>query len=129
MKRLSRAGLVEVGGEHAEHDARMMITENTNRLDQHNRNPSGPTTHATDDFGRGIVLASAATAGAKGAEGLCQEGGPATHETLSDDGRDNRRGNQSAVLESARSARAAAESRKAEIRKRAFVPVTIPRIS
>jgi hypothetical protein len=31
---------------------------------------------------------------------------------------------QSAVLESARQARATAESRKAEIRKRAFVPVT-----
>ena len=32
-------------------------------------------------------------------------------------------GSQSAMLESARQARAAAESRKAEIRKRAFVPV------
>jgi hypothetical protein len=32
---------------------------------------------------------------------------------------------QSAVLESARKARAAAESRKAEIRKRGFVPVKI----
>jgi len=111
----------EVG--HAEHDARMMITENINRVDQQATEipqaqlPTRPTTSAGVLYWRQQLLmmqraqrefvkksdqermAHAATMGviAGGA-------------------------NQSAVLESARKARAAAESRKAEIHKRAFVP-------
>jgi hypothetical protein len=109
--------------EHAEHDARMMITENINRVDQQATEipqaqlPTRPTTSAGVLYWRQQLLmmqraqrefvkksdqermAHAATMGviAGGA-------------------------NQSAVLESARKARAAAESRKAEIHKRAFVP-------
>jgi tetratricopeptide (TPR) repeat protein len=112
----------EVG--HAEHDARMMITENINRVDQQATEipqaqlPTRPTTSAGVLYWRQQLLmiqraqrefvkksdqermAHAATMGviAGGA-------------------------NHSAVLESARKARAAAESRKGEIHKRAFIPV------
>ena len=110
--------------EHAEHDARMMITDNINRVDQQSTEipqsqlPTRPTHSAAVLYWRQQLLlmqraqrefvkksdeermAHAATMGVIG--------GPS----------------QSAVLESARQARTTAESRKAEIRKRAFVPVT-----
>jgi hypothetical protein len=110
--------------EHAEHDARMMITDNINRVDQQPTEipqaqlPTRPTRSAGVLYWREQLLliqraqrqfvkksdeermVHAATMGVvSGASG-------------------------SAVLESARQARATAESRKAEIRKRAFVPVT-----
>lgn len=111
--------------EHAEHDARMMITENINRVDQQATEipqaqlPARPTASAGVLYWRQQLLLiqraqreyvkksdeervkHAATMGVIG-------GGTS----------------QSAALESARNARAAAESRKTEIRKRAFVPVT-----
>ena len=113
----------EVG--HAEHDARLMITENINRADQQPTEipqaqlPARPTTSAGVLYWRQQLLlmqraqrefvkksdekrmAHAATMGviAGGAPGA-------------------------AALESARRARAAAEARRAEIRKRAFVAVT-----
>ena len=110
--------------EHAEHDARMMITDNINRVDQQSTDipqaqlPTRPTNSAGVLYWRQQLLliqraqrefvtksdeermAHAATMGV--IAGSCQP----------------------AVLESARQARATAESRKAEIRKRAFVPVT-----
>jgi tetratricopeptide (TPR) repeat protein len=110
--------------QHAEHDARMMITENINRLDQQMTEipqaqlPTRATTSAGVLYWRQQLLLiqkvqreyvrksdeermkHAATMGVIGAGGA-----------------------QSAVLESARRALAAAESRKVEIRKRAFVPV------
>jgi hypothetical protein len=113
----------EVG--HAEHDARMMITANINRVDQQPTEipqaqlPTRPTTSAGVLYWRQQLLlmqraqrefvkksdeermTHAATMGviAGGASG-------------------------SAPLESALQARTAAESRRAEIRKRGFVPVT-----
>jgi hypothetical protein len=113
----------EVG--HAEHDARMMITENINRADQQATEipqaqiPARPTTSAGVMYWRQQLLlmqraqrefvkksdeermAHAATMG------VVAGGAPGP-----------------AALESARKARAAAEARRAEIRKRAFVPVT-----
>jgi hypothetical protein len=110
--------------EHAEHDARMMITDNINRVDQQATEipqaqlPTRPTTSAGVLYWRQQLLliqraqrefvkksdeermAHAATMGVVAGA------------------------SSSAVLESARQARATAESRKAEIRKRAFVPVT-----
>src|ERR1041385_8310655 len=110
--------------EHADHDTRMMITANINRLDQQwtdipqAKLPMRPTHSAgvlywreqllmIQKVQRQFVMKSdqerikhAATMGV--IDGI----------------------SQSAVLESARQARATAESRKAEILKRAFVPVT-----
>ena len=111
----------EVG--HAEHEARMMITDNINRVDQQSTEipqaqlPTRPTSSAGVLYWRQQLLliqraqreyvkksdeermVHAATMGVI-------NGSPS-----------------SAALESARQARATAESRKAEIRKRAFVPV------
>jgi hypothetical protein len=110
--------------EHAEHDARMMITDNINRVDQQSTDipqaqlPTRPTNSAGVLYWRQQLL-------------LIQR---AQREfvTKSDEERMAHAAtmgviagsSQSAVLESARQARATAESRKAEIRKRAFVPVT-----
>lgn len=110
--------------EHAEHDARMMITDNINRLDQQSTEipqaelPTRATTSAGVLYWRQQLL-------------LIQR---AQREFVkkSDDERMVHAAtmgvisgaSQSAVLESARQARATAESRRAEIRKRAFVPVT-----
>ena len=110
---------------HAEHDARMMITDNINRVDQHPTEipqaqlPTRPTTSVGVLYWRQQLL-------------LMQK---AQREfvTQSDEERMKHAAtmgviaggaNQSAVLQSAITARAAAESRQAEIRKRAFVPVT-----
>jgi len=110
--------------EHAEHDARMMITDNINRVDQQSTDipqaqlPTRPTNSAGVLYWRQQLL-------------LIQR---AQREfvTKSDEERMAHAAtmgviagsSQSAVLESARQARATAESRKADIRKRAFVPVT-----
>ena len=115
----------EVG--HAEHDARLMITENINRVDQQPTEipqaqlPVRPTTSAGVLYWRQQLLlmqraqrefvkksdeermAHAATMG------VVAGGAPGP-----------------AAIESARRALAAAEARRAEIRKRAFVPVTTP---
>lgn len=115
----------EVG--HAEHDARMMITENINRADQQPTEvpqaqlPTRPTTSAGVLYWRQQLL-------------LMQR---AQREFVkrSDEERMTHAaamgvigGGASgpAALESARQARAAAEARRAAIRKRAFVPVTTP---
>ena len=110
--------------EHAEHDARMMITDNINRVDQQAteipqaRLPTRPTTSNGVLYWRELLL-------------LIQR---AQTEFVKKS--DNERmlhaatmgmiagASQSAMLESARKAQATAESRRAEIRKRAFVPVT-----
>jgi hypothetical protein len=110
--------------EHAEHDGRMMITANINRVDQQwteipqAQLPTRPTHSAGVLYWRQQLLliqkvqrqfvlksdeqrmAHAATMGVLAGV------------------------SQSAVLESARQAQALAEARKAEIRERAFVPVT-----
>ena len=110
--------------EHAEHDARMMITDNINRVDQQSTEipqaqlPTRPTRSAGVLYWRQQLL-------------LIQRA-QRQFVTKSDEERMAHAAtmgvingsSQSAVLESARQARATAESRKAEIRKRAFVPVT-----
>ena len=110
--------------EHAEHDARMMITDNINRVDQQETEipqaqlPTRPTTSAGVLYWRQQLLliqraqkefvkksdeermAHAATMGVIAGQ------------------------SSSAVLESARRAQATAQSQKTEIRKRAFVSAT-----
>src|SRR5690349_19040494 len=110
--------------EHAEHDARMMITDNINRVDQQSTEipqaqlPTRPTHSAGVLYWRQQLL-------------LIQRV-QKEFVTKSDEQRMKHAAtmgviggtSQSAVLESARRARANAELRKAEILKRAFVPVT-----
>ena len=109
--------------EHAEHDARMMITDNINRVDQQPTEipqaqlPTRPTHSAGVLYWRQQLL-------------LIQRA-QRQFVTKSDEERmvhaatmgDINGASTSAALESARLARASAESRKAEIRKRTFVPV------
>jgi len=108
--------------EHAEHDARLMITDNINRVDQQATEipqaqlPTRPTTSAGVLYWRQQLL-------------LIQR---AQREFVTKSDKERMvhaatmgviaGGSQSAVLESARQAQATAESRRAEIRKRAFVP-------
>ena len=108
--------------EHAEHDARMMITANINRVDQQSTEipqaqlPTRPTHSAGVLYWRQQLLMiqrvqrefvqKSDEERMKHAATMAVIGGISP----------------SAVLESARQAQAAAESRKAEIRKRAFVP-------
>jgi hypothetical protein len=109
--------------EHAEHDARMMITDNVNRVDQQATEipqaqvPTRPTTSAGVLYWRQQLLliqrAQREFVKKSDEERMVHA---ATMGVVSGS-------SQSAVLESARQARATAESRKAEIRKRAFVPV------
>src|ERR1041385_8287047 len=109
--------------EHADHDARMMITANINRLDQQwteipqAQLPTRPTHSAGVLYWREQLLMiqkvqrqfvmKSDQERIKHAATMAVLGGTS----------------QSAVLESARQALAAAESRKAEILKRAFVPL------
>jgi hypothetical protein len=110
--------------EHAEHDARLMITENINRIDQQATDipqaqvPARATTSVAvlywrqqlrlmQKAQRDFVRKSDEERMAHAATSRVIAGGAS----------------QSALLESARNARVAAESRRAEIRKRAFVPV------
>jgi hypothetical protein len=109
--------------EHAEHDARMMITDNINRVDQQPTEipqaqlPSRSTTSAGVLYWRQQLLliqrAQREYVKKSDEERMVHA---ATMGVING-------ASQSAVLESARQARATAESRKAEIRKRAFVPV------
>lgn len=112
----------EVG--HAEHDARMMITENINRVDQQATEipqaqlPARATTSAGVLYWRQQLLlmqrAQREFVNKSDQERMVHA---ASMRVISG------AGSQAAVLESARKAMAAAESRRTEIRKRAFVPV------
>src|SRR5689334_14344813 len=109
--------------EHAEHDARLMITENINRVDQQSTEipqaqlPARPTTSPAVLYWRQQLL-------------LMQRA-QRDFVTKSDQERISHAAtmgviggaSQSAVLESARRAQIAAEARRADIRRRAFVPV------
>jgi len=109
--------------EHAFLYARMMTTENINRVDQHDTEipqaqlPTRPTTSPGVLYWRQQLLliqrAQREFVTKSDQERMIHA---ASMTVISG-------GSQSAVLESARLAQAAAESRKAEIRKRAFVPV------
>jgi hypothetical protein len=109
--------------QHAEHDARMMITDNINRMDQQMTEipqaqlPTRPTTSAGVLYWRQqLVLIQRAQKEFVTKSDKQRMVHAATMGVITG-------ASQSAVLESARQARATAESRKAEIRKRAFVPV------
>lgn len=109
--------------DHAEHDARLMITANINRVDQQTTDipqaqlPTRPTTSAGVLYWRQQLLlmqrAQREYVKKSDEERMVHA---ATMGVIS--GRPS-----PAALESARQARATAESRRAEIRKRAFVPV------
>ena len=110
--------------EHAEHDARLMITDNINRVDQQSTEipqaqmPTRPTNSAGVLYWREQLLliqrAQRQFVKKSDEERMVHA---ATMGVING-------ASQSAVLESARLARASAESRKADIRKRAFVPLT-----
>jgi hypothetical protein len=72
--------------EHAEHDARMMITDNINRVDQQSTDPSSRTANAVDPFGGSFVLASAATIDPKSAKTICEEVGRGAHGACGNNG-------------------------------------------
>jgi hypothetical protein len=109
---------------HAQHDGRMMIIENTNRLDHEAtavpqaQLPARPTTSAGVLYWRQQLLLRQRIQREFVVRADVERIRHAT-----------RMGaitgvSSSAVLESARRARAAAESRRLEIRRRAFVPAT-----
>ena len=110
--------------EHAEHDARMMITDNINRVDQQSTDipqaqlPTRPTRSAGVLYWRQQLLliqrAQREFVKKSDEERMVHA---ATMGVING-------ASSSAALESARQARATAESRKAEIRRRAFVPLT-----
>jgi len=110
--------------EHAEHDARMMITDNINRVDQQSTDipqaqlPTRPTRSAGVFYWRQQLLliqrAQREFVKKSDEERMVHA---ATMGVING-------ASSSAALESARQARATAESRRAEIRRRAFVPLT-----
>jgi hypothetical protein len=110
--------------EHAEHDARMMITDNVNRVDQQDTEipqaqlPTRPTTSAGVLYWREQLLliqrAQREFVKKSDEERMVHA---ATMGVVAG-------ASSSAAFESARKAHATAESRKTEIRKRAFVSVT-----
>ena len=110
--------------EHAEHDARMMITDNVNRVDQQETEipqaqlPTRPTTSAGVLYWREQLLliqrAQREFVKKSDEERMAHA---ATMGVIAG-------ASASAALESARNAHATAEARKTEIRKRAFVSVT-----
>jgi tetratricopeptide (TPR) repeat protein len=110
--------------EHAEHDARMMITDNINRVDQQSTDipqaqlPTRPTRSAGVLYWRQQLLliqrAQREFVKKSDEERMVHA---ATMGVING-------ASSSAALESARQARATAESRRAEIRRRAFVPLT-----
>lgn len=109
--------------EHAEHDGRMMITDNINRLDQQWTEvpqaelPTRPTHSAGVLYWRQqLLLIQRVQRQFVKKSDEARMAHAATMAAIAGV-------SQSAVLESARRARATAESREAEIRKRAFVPV------
>jgi hypothetical protein len=107
----------------AEHDARMMITENINRVDQHPTEipqaqlPTRPTTSAGVLYWRQqLMLMQRAQRDYVNKSDKERMAHAAAMRVIAG-------ASASAALESAARARVAADSRKAEIRKRAFVPV------
>jgi hypothetical protein len=109
--------------EHAEHDARMMITDNINRVDQQSTEIPQAQLPTRQTHSPGVLYWRQQL--------LLIQRAQREFVTKSDEERMVHAATMgvingaspSAVLESARQARASAESRKAEIRKRAFVPV------
>ena len=108
--------------QHAEHDARMMITENINRLDQQPTEipqaqvPIGPTNSAGVLYWREQLRLIQ-----RAQREFVQKSDLERMAHAAKMGMIAGRTSTSAALESARVAQAAAESRKTEIRKRAFV--------
>ncbi len=109
--------------EHAEHDARMMITENINRMDQQPTEipqaqlPTRPTTSVGVLYWRQqLLLMQQAQRDYVGKSDKERMEHAATMGVIAGK-------SQPGVLQSVLRARAAAESRRAEIRKRAFIPV------
>ena len=112
--------------EHAEHDARMMITDNVNRVDQQSTEipqaqlPTRPTRSAGVLYWRQQLLLIQ-----KAQREFVKKSDEERMVHAATMGVINGASN-SAMLESARQARVSAEGRKADIRKRAFVPMTTP---
>jgi hypothetical protein len=113
--------------QHAHHDARMMIIENTNRLDHQITEipqaqlPTRPTTSAGVWYWRQQLLLVQKVQRDYVRRADLQRMKHATTMGIIAGGT-----SASAALESARRAQVAAESRRAAIRQRAFVPVTTP---
>jgi hypothetical protein len=112
--------------QHARHDTRMMIIENTNRLDHEAtaipqaQLPTRPTTSASVLYWRQQLLVRQRMQREFVLKAdLLRLRHATTMGAIT-------RVSTSAVLESARRARAVAESRRLEIRRRAFVPVMRP---
>jgi hypothetical protein len=111
--------------EQAEHDTRMMITENINRVDQQPTEipqaqlPTRQTTSAGVLYWRQLLRLIQKVQREFVTKSDIERMRHATTMGMINGG-----ASQSAVLESARRARVAAESRKADIRRRAFVPLT-----
>ena len=109
--------------QHAEHDAKMMITENINRVDQHPTDipqaqvPARPTNSAGVLYWREQLRSIQ-----RAQREFVQKSDIERITHVSKMGMIGGRSSTSAALESARLAQAAAESRRTEIRKRAFVP-------
>ena len=109
------------------HDARMMIIENTNRLDHgiteipQAELPTRPTTSAGVLYWRQLLLLVQKVQRDYVRKADLQRMKHLTTMAIITGG-----ASSSAVLESARRAQAAAESRRAAIRQRVFVPVTTP---
>ena len=112
---------------HARHDARMMIIENTNRLDHgiteipQAQLPARPTTSAGVLYWRQLLLLVQKMQRYYVGQADLQRMKHLTTMAVISGG-----ASPSAMLESARRAQAAAASRRAAILQRAFVPVTIP---
>lgn len=110
--------------QHAEHDARIMITENINRIDQQATEipqaqlPTRPTNSAGVLYWRQQLLLMQ-----RAQREFVKKSDEERMKHAATMGVIQGGASQSASLESARKARAAAESRKTEIRKRAFVQV------
>jgi hypothetical protein len=113
--------------QHAHHDSRLMIIENTNRLDHgiteipQAQLPTRPTTSAGVLYWRQLLLLVQKMQRYYVGQADLQRMKHLTTMAIINGG-----ASSSAMLESARRAQAAAESRRAEIRQRNFVPVTIP---
>lgn len=113
--------------QNAHHDARMMIIENTNRLDHgiteipQVQLPTRPTTSPGVLYWRQLLLVVQRRQKYYVGQADLQRMKHLTTMAIINGG-----ASSSAMLESARRAQAAANSRRAAIRQRVFVPVTIP---
>jgi tetratricopeptide (TPR) repeat protein len=111
--------------QHAEHDARMMITENINRLDHHATEipqaqlPTRATNSAAVLYWRQQLLLMQRAQRQFVQKSDIERMTHATKMAIISGGK-----SPSAALESARRAQATAASRKMEISRRAFVPIT-----